>query len=213
MTTYEIAKKLVEKSTSPHRDKILASLETNAPWSDKVMAFHYMYNVPIGDSSGLEQMDNARIDLRLGLITEEYLHEYVPAVRDIDNIEIADALGDICYVIIGMLIEMGECPMVQATATELKTSTDMELAYDYGSVAFKTITRDRTSYISMLKMLDHTRAVAKSRKINLKEVFAEIHASNMTKLGEDGNPILREDGKVLKGPHYVKPDIAAALNR
>jgi predicted HAD superfamily Cof-like phosphohydrolase len=39
--------------------------------------------------------------------------------------------------------------------------------------------------------------------------FAEVHASNMSKLGEDGKPIRREsDGKVMKGPHYFKPDIS-----
>lgn len=39
--------------------------------------------------------------------------------------------------------------------------------------------------------------------------FAEVHASNMSKLGEDGKPIYREgDGKVLKGPNYFKPDMA-----
>ena len=39
--------------------------------------------------------------------------------------------------------------------------------------------------------------------------FAEVHRSNMSKLGEDGKPILREsDGKVLKGPNYFKPDLA-----
>lgn len=44
------------------------------------------------------------------------------------------------------------------------------------------------------------------------EVFDEIHRSNMSKLGEDGKPIYREDGKVLKGPHYFKPDIAGILD-
>ncbi|MCG9909803.1 MAG: nucleoside triphosphate pyrophosphohydrolase family protein [Flavobacteriales bacterium] len=41
----------------------------------------------------------------------------------------------------------------------------------------------------------------------IEEVFDEIHRSNMSKLGADGKPIYREDGKVLKGPHYFKPDI------
>ena len=40
------------------------------------------------------------------------------------------------------------------------------------------------------------------------KVFAEVHASNLSKLDADGNPIYREDGKVLKGPNYFKPDIA-----
>jgi predicted HAD superfamily Cof-like phosphohydrolase len=39
------------------------------------------------------------------------------------------------------------------------------------------------------------------------EVFEEIHRSNMSKLGEDGKPIYREDGKVLKGKNYFKPNI------
>ena len=41
-----------------------------------------------------------------------------------------------------------------------------------------------------------------------RDAFLEVHASNMSKLGEDGKPIRREgDGKVLKGPNYFKPDI------
>jgi len=37
--------------------------------------------------------------------------------------------------------------------------------------------------------------------------FREVHRSNMSKLGADGRPIYREDGKVLKGPNYFKPDL------
>ena len=43
------------------------------------------------------------------------------------------------------------------------------------------------------------------------EVFNEIQRSNMSKLGDDGKPIYREDGKVLKGPNYFKPDIKSIL--
>lgn len=45
------------------------------------------------------------------------------------------------------------------------------------------------------------------------EIFNEIHRSNMSKLGEDGKPIYREDGKVLKGPNYFKPNISAIINK
>lgn len=41
----------------------------------------------------------------------------------------------------------------------------------------------------------------------IEDVFNEIQASNMSKLGEDGKPILREDGKILKGPGYFKPNL------
>lgn len=47
--------------------------------------------------------------------------------------------------------------------------------------------------------------------IPLGRVLAEIQASNLSKLGADGRPIYREDGKVLKGPNYFRPDIAAVL--
>lgn len=45
------------------------------------------------------------------------------------------------------------------------------------------------------------------------EVFAEIQRSNMSKLDENGKPIYREDGKVLKSNLYFKPDIAAVLEK
>lgn len=41
----------------------------------------------------------------------------------------------------------------------------------------------------------------------LEEVFNEVHKSNMSKLGEDGKPIMRSDGKVLKGKNYKEPDL------
>jgi hypothetical protein len=42
--------------------------------------------------------------------------------------------------------------------------------------------------------------------------FDEVHASNMSKLGADGKPIYREDGKILKGPNYCPPNLAPLLN-
>lgn len=41
----------------------------------------------------------------------------------------------------------------------------------------------------------------------IKDVFNEIHASNMSKAGPDGKPIMREDGKILKGENYFRPDL------
>ncbi|MFF8957894.1 MazG nucleotide pyrophosphohydrolase domain-containing protein [Streptomyces sp. NPDC014894] len=49
--------------------------------------------------------------------------------------------------------------------------------------------------------------------IDLDAVLAEVHRANMSKLGPDGVPVLREDGKVLKGDHYRAPDIAGVLRR
>jgi len=47
--------------------------------------------------------------------------------------------------------------------------------------------------------------------IDLDKCFAEVQRSNMSKLGEDGNPIYREDGKVMKGPNYSEPDLKSVL--
>jgi predicted HAD superfamily Cof-like phosphohydrolase len=53
---------------------------------------------------------------------------------------------------------------------------------------------------------------AVSYGIPIDEIFNEIHMSNMSKLGEDGKPIYRDDGKVLKGPNYFKPKINKILD-
>jgi predicted HAD superfamily Cof-like phosphohydrolase len=45
------------------------------------------------------------------------------------------------------------------------------------------------------------------------KVFNEVHRSNMSKLGPDGLPVLRSDGKVLKGPNYSEADIEAVLSQ
>ncbi len=43
---------------------------------------------------------------------------------------------------------------------------------------------------------------------DLDEAVERVHESNMSKLGDDGKPIYREDGKVMKGPNYKKPDLS-----
>ena len=45
------------------------------------------------------------------------------------------------------------------------------------------------------------------------EVFDEIQRSNMSKLSPDGKPVIREDGKILKGPNYFKPNIKSILEK
>jgi predicted HAD superfamily Cof-like phosphohydrolase len=47
--------------------------------------------------------------------------------------------------------------------------------------------------------------------IDLDECYLEVHRSNMSKLGEDGRPMKREDGKVLKGPKFFEPDLRSIL--
>lgn len=48
--------------------------------------------------------------------------------------------------------------------------------------------------------------------IPLQVAFVRVHKSNLSKLGEDGKPIYRADGKVLKGPNYVPPDMESLFD-
>ena len=48
--------------------------------------------------------------------------------------------------------------------------------------------------------------------INLDKCFEEVQNSNMSKLGDDGKPIYNENGKVMKGPKYFKPDLSKFVN-
>lgn len=55
--------------------------------------------------------------------------------------------------------------------------------------------------------LTYGTAVEHGMKDKLDKMFYEVQNSNMSKLGADGKPIFREDGKILKGPNYFKPDL------
>ncbi|MCK8521975.1 nucleoside triphosphate pyrophosphohydrolase family protein [Aquimarina sp. D1M17] len=127
------------------KDKIAAVQEFHT-------AFKLGYkNEPIAD------LGEAKNKLRFNLMKEEN-EEYFEAAQDNDLVEVADALGDMLYILCGTIIEHG---------------------------------------------MQH----------KIEEVFNEIQRSNMSKLGEDGQPIYREDGKVLKGPNYFKPNIKEILDK
>lgn len=53
--------------------------------------------------------------------------------------------------------------------------------------------------------------MAQLHGIDLDRALDAVHASNMSKLGDDGQPLYRDDGKVLKGPNYQPPDMAAVI--
>lgn len=115
-----------------------------------VHEFHSAFGLGI-NSAPIANLGEAKNMLRFNLMKEEN-EEYLEAANKNDLTEVADALGDMLYILCGTIIEHG---------------------------------------------MQH----------KIEEVFDEIQCSNMSKLGEDGKPILREDGKVLKGPNYFKPDI------
>ena len=49
--------------------------------------------------------------------------------------------------------------------------------------------------------------------VSIDDALLELYTSNMSKLDDDGNPIFRDDGKILKGPHYEEPDMSDIVHR
>lgn len=117
---------------------------------DAVKKFHETYRLGI-NTKPTASLGKEKNLLRFNLMKEEN-EEYLAASNANDLVEVADALGDMLYILCGTMLEHGMQDKIEA-------------------------------------------------------VFDEIQNSNMSKLGEDGKPIYREDGKVLKGPNYFKPNI------
>ncbi|MFA6408289.1 MAG: nucleoside triphosphate pyrophosphohydrolase family protein [Candidatus Paceibacterota bacterium] len=73
-------------------------------------------------------------------------------------------------------------------------------------------------YANMLKELADVQTVLSGMAVSLKPLkelqvaFERVHESNMSKLGADGAPIYREDGKILKGPNYFSPDLSDLIS-
>ena len=123
---------------------------------EAVRAFHNAFGLGVSEHVQAD-LGEAKNRLRFNLMNEEN-EEYLEAAEANNVVEVADALGDMLYILCGTILEHG-------------------------------------------------------MQYKIEEVFNEIQRSNMSKLGADGKPIYREDGKVLKGPHYFKPDIAGILDK
>ncbi len=115
-----------------------------------VAEFHEAFGLNVSHYPTIDLKEEI-INLRFKLMAEEN-EEYLEAAKNGDLIEVADALGDMLYILCGTIIEHG---------------------------------------------LQH----------KIEAVFNEIHRNNMSKLDENGKPIYREDGKVMKGANYFKPNI------
>lgn len=86
-----------------------------------------------------------------------------------------------------------------------------KLIMEEAGEVFEELDRDVINKVALTKELAdllyvvHGTAVAFG--LPLEPAFVRVHESNMSKFGDDGKPIYREDGKVLKGPNYHKPDL------
>ena len=121
-----------------------------------VEAFHKAFKIENNYQPTVDLSDADKL-LRYKLMREEN-EEYLEAAENGDLIEVADALGDMLYILCGTILKHG--------------------------------LQDK-----------------------IVEVFEEIQRSNMSKLDKNGNPIYREDGKVLKSDQYFRPDIKSILEK
>lgn len=119
-----------------------------------VQEFHEAFGLGV-QQKPIAELSESKIKLRYDLMAEEN-DEYLEAAKDNDLVEVADALGDMLYILCGTILEHG-------------------------------------------------------MQYKIEEVFEEIQKSNMSKLGANGEPIYREDGKVMKGPNYFKPNISEII--
>ena len=95
----------------------------------------------------------------------------------------------------------------QAARAEIESSYRRAAAADDGA-------RDTVETADALADLIYViYGMALETGIDLASVLAEVQRSNMSKLGADGKPVYREDGKVLKGPDYFPPNVEAVLRR
>ena len=117
---------------------------------DAVSVFHNAFGVGMSKKP-IANISKEINELRHKLMAEEN-NEYLEAANTNDLVEVADALGDMLYILCGTILTHG---------------------------------------------MEHI----------IEDVFNEIQQSNMSKLGTDGKPIYREDGKVMKGPNYRKPNL------
>jgi predicted HAD superfamily Cof-like phosphohydrolase len=122
---------------------------------EHVCTFHDSFGIK-NNYTPTEKVSEDVVLLRHRLMAEEN-EEYLQACRNGDLVEIADALGDMMYILCGTILSHG-----------------------------------------LQDKIEH--------------VFEEIQKSNMSKLGSDGKPIYREDGKIMKGPDYFKPDIKKVIS-
>ena len=128
-----------------------------------------------------------RMVLRNKLWNEE-CKELVEAKEKKDKVQILDAIIDMMYIRIGTLLEhyRGDTMIVRLV---IERDTEISNCREY-----------------FTKHFGHNSEL-------LREAFNEVHRSNMSKLDENGDPIFREDGKIMKSHLFIEPDLKSILEK
>ena len=149
-------------------------------WSELVGLVKEFY-IAFGQQEFLgKEMTDERMKLRKRLFDEEF-KEYEMAEKNKDKVEMLDAVCDMCYILIGTLLEMHK--------GDVDTVTDVIYfgEDDKSKFIFEKVFKNEFNDIFV-------------------KAFEEVHRSNMSKL-ENGKAIFREDGKIIKGKNYFRPNL------
>ena len=185
----------------------------------RVAEFHRAFGHLINDTPVLPDESVRR--LRTSLIREE-LGEFCEAYQNDDRVEMADALADLLYVLAGTAVAYGFAPdePVQSPYEGRDPIEDTTGSYaEYLKEDFERYEAAETAndlaaiQSAVFHMMVEVFGIARQLRMPINEIFTEVHASNMSKLDENGQAIRREDGKILKSHLFRPPAIAAILER
>ena len=148
---------------------------------EKLVGLVKEFYIAFGQQEFLEkEITDERIKLRKKLFNEEF-KEYNVAEKNKDRVEMLDAICDMYYIYIGTLLELHKG--------------------NIGDVASRIffLSDEKTDFLFKLETENEFDKI-------LLEAFEEVHRSNMSKL-ENGKAVFREDGKILKGKNYFRPNL------
>lgn len=149
-------------------------------WNKLVGSVKEFY-IAFGQQEFLEkEMTDERMKLREKLFEEE-LKEYEVAEKNNNKVEMLDAVCDMYYIYIGTLLELHK-----GNIGDVRNVIFFEKDEE-SELIFKKVLKNEFNDIFV-------------------EAFEEVHRSNMSKL-ENGKAIFREDGKILKGKNYFRPNL------
>ena len=148
---------------------------------NKLVGLVKEFYISFGQQEFLEkEMTDERMGLREKLFDEE-LKEYEVAEKNNNKLEMLDAVCDMCYILTGTLLEKCKGD-VEAVVNVIYFGYD-----DKSKFIFEKVFKNEFNDIFV-------------------KAFEEVHRSNMSKL-ENGKAIFREDGKILKGKNYFRPNL------
>ncbi len=153
--------------------------------------FHIKFEVP---------RNGATQELYLKLIEEEH-EEWVEDYYNIEAPEYQELkeLADLLYVTAGEAHQMGY------TLTKANRYTENDYYDTSITDLVSEVAMGRKDKKTLSNLMYCLYGYADAMNWDLDEAYRRVHLSNLSKLGDDGKPVRREDGKVMKGPNYKPP--------